>query len=143
MTQTKTTAVTPTRAEDYAGWYQAVVRAADLAEPAPVRGCMTIKPWGYGIWERIQAILDRRFKETGHRNCYFPLFIPLQYLQAEAEHVEGFAAEVAMVTAWPMSAAGCGSTRRWRSPWSSAPPPRPSSARRSRAGSGRIATCPC
>ncbi|TSD89176.1 proline--tRNA ligase [Mycobacterium sp. KBS0706] len=98
MTQTKTTAVTPTRAEDYAGWYQAVVRAADLAEPAPVRGCMTIKPWGYGIWERIQAILDRRFKETGHRNCYFPLFIPLQYLQAEAEHVEGFAAEVAMVT---------------------------------------------
>lgn len=98
MTQSKTTAVTPTRAEDYAGWYQAVVRAADLAEPAPVRGCMTIKPWGYGIWERIQAILDRRFKETGHRNCYFPLFIPLQYLQAEAEHVEGFAAEVAMVT---------------------------------------------
>src|SRR4051812_2672395 len=79
MTQSKTSAVTPTRAEDYAGWYQAVVRAADLAEPAPVRGCMTIKPWGYGIWERIQSILDRRFKETGHRNCYFPLFIPLQY----------------------------------------------------------------
>jgi hypothetical protein len=96
--KTGKTAVTPTRAEDYAGWYQAVVRAADLAEAAPVRGCMTIKPWGYGIWERIQAILDRRFKETGHRNCYFPLFIPLQYMQREAEHVEGFAAEVALVT---------------------------------------------
>jgi len=75
-----------------------VVKAADLAETSPVRGCMVIKPWGYAIWENIQRELDRRFKATGHRNAYFPLFIPMSYLQKEADHVEGFAKECAVVT---------------------------------------------
>jgi prolyl-tRNA synthetase len=79
-------------------WYQAVVREADLAEPSPVRGAMIIKPWGYGIWEEMQRDLDRRIKETGHDNCYFPLFIPLSFIAKEAEHVEGFAKEMAVVT---------------------------------------------
>lgn len=91
-------AITPTRSEDYPEWYQQVVKAADLAETSPVRGCMVIKPWGYAIWETIQRDLDRRFKETGHKNAYFPLFIPMSYLQKEAEHVEGFAKECAVVT---------------------------------------------
>jgi prolyl-tRNA synthetase len=94
----KKTAISPTRAEDYPEWYQQVVRAADLAEPSPVRGCMVIKPWGYSIWENIQRGLDEMFKATGHQNAYFPLFIPLSYLQKEAEHVEGFAKECAVVT---------------------------------------------
>ncbi len=92
------TAVTPTRADDYPGWYQAVIRAADMAENAPVRGCMTIKPWGYGIWERVRDELDQRIKDTGHDNCYFPLFIPMRFIKKEAEHVEGFAKEMAVVT---------------------------------------------
>jgi prolyl-tRNA synthetase len=92
------TAITPTRAEDYAEWYQQVVRAADLAESSAVRGCMVIKPWGYALWERIQAELDAMFKATGHRNAYFPLFIPKSFLEKEAEHVEGFAKECAIVT---------------------------------------------
>jgi prolyl-tRNA synthetase len=79
-------------------WYQAVVREADMAEPSPVRGTMIIKPWGYGVWERIQQTLDRRIKETGHDNVYFPLFIPLSFFAKEAEHVEGFAKEMAVVT---------------------------------------------
>lgn len=91
-------AITPTRSEDYPEWYQQVVKAADLAETSPVRGCMVIKPWGYAIWENIQRDLDRRFKETGHKNAYFPLFIPMSYLQKEAEHVDGFAKECAVVT---------------------------------------------
>ena len=91
-------AISPARAEDYAEWYQQVVRAAELAETSPVRGCMVIKPWGYGLWERMQAVLDRMFKETGHKNAYFPLFIPLSYLEKEAAHVEGFAKECAVVT---------------------------------------------
>jgi prolyl-tRNA synthetase len=91
-------AISPTRAEDYPEWYQQVVRAADLAETSPVRGCMVIKPHGYAIWERMQTILDRMFKETGHVNAYFPLFIPLSYLEQEAKHVEGFAKECAVVT---------------------------------------------
>jgi prolyl-tRNA synthetase len=91
-------AISPTRAEDYAQWYQQVVRAADMAEMSGVRGCMVIKPWGYGAWELMQHDMDRRFKETGHENCYFPLFIPLSYFQKEAEHVEGFAKEMAVVT---------------------------------------------
>jgi len=91
-------AISPTRAEDYPEWYQQVVRAADLAETSPVRGCMVIKPHGYAIWERMQGILDRMFKETGHVNAYFPLFIPLSYLEQEAKHVEGFAKECAVVT---------------------------------------------
>jgi prolyl-tRNA synthetase len=92
------TAITPTRAQDYAEWYQQVVRAADLAETSPVRGCMVIKPWGYAIWENVQAALDRMFKDTGHKNAYFPLFIPKSFLEKEAEHVEGFAKECAIVT---------------------------------------------
>jgi prolyl-tRNA synthetase len=92
------TAITPTREQDYPGWYQQVVRSADLAENSPVRGCMVIKPWGYGIWENMQAVLDRMFKDTGHENAYFPLFIPKSFLEKEAEHVEGFAKECAVVT---------------------------------------------
>lgn len=92
------TAVSPTRAENYNEWYQQVVRASDMAELSGVRGCMIIKPNGYGIWELMQRDLDRRFKDTGHENCYFPLFIPLSYFQKEADHVEGFAKEMAIVT---------------------------------------------
>ncbi len=92
------TAITPVRAENYPEWYQQVVRAADLAEPSPVRGCMIIKPWGYAIWEKMQAVLDGMFKATGHKNAYFPLFIPKRFLEQEAKHVEGFAKECAVVT---------------------------------------------
>ena len=92
------TAITPTRQEDYPEWYQQVIIAADLAESSPVRGCMVIKPWGYAIWENIQRELDRMFKETGHQNAYFPIFIPKSFLEKEAEHVEGFAKECAVVT---------------------------------------------
>lgn len=92
------TAISPTRSEDFPEWYQQVIRAADMAENSEVRGCMVIKPWGYGIWELIQRDLDRRFKETGHSNAYFPLLIPLSYLEKEAEHAEGFATECAVVT---------------------------------------------
>ncbi|HEU0117670.1 MAG TPA: aminoacyl--tRNA ligase-related protein, partial [Alphaproteobacteria bacterium] len=91
-------AISPTRAEDYAQWYQQVVKSADMAEMSGVRGCMVIKPWGYGAWELMQRDLDARFKATGHDNCYFPLFIPLSYFQKEADHVEGFAKEMAIVT---------------------------------------------
>lgn len=87
-----------TRAEDFPEWYQTIVREADLAELSPTRGCMIIKPWGYGIWERLQGELDRRIKESGHDNYYFPLLIPLGFLAKEAEHVEGFAKEMAVVT---------------------------------------------
>ncbi len=92
------TAITPTREENYPEWYQSVLKAADLAEHSPVRGCMVIKPWGYAIWENIQRILDGMFKATGHQNAYFPLFIPLSYLEKEAKHIEGFAKECAVVT---------------------------------------------
>ena len=91
-------AISPTRREDYPEWYQQVVRAGDLAEASPVRGCMVIKPWGYSIWENMQQILDRKFKETGHVNAYFPLLIPMSYMEKEAAHVEGFAKECAVVT---------------------------------------------
>ena len=91
-------AISPTRKEDYPEWYQQVVKAADLAENTPVRGCMVIKPWGYGIWENIRDSLDSMFKETGHKNAYFPLFIPKSFLQREAEHIDGFAKECAVVT---------------------------------------------
>ncbi len=91
-------AISPRRAEDFPEWYQQVIRAADMAESSDVRGCMVIKPWGYGIWENMQRALDAMFKATGHKNAYFPLFIPLSYLQKEAEHVEGFAKECAVVT---------------------------------------------
>ena len=91
-------AISPTRDEDYPQWYQQVITAADLAENSPVRGCMVIKPWGYALWENIQRTLDGMFKATGHQNAYFPLFIPLSFLEKEAQHVEGFAKECAVVT---------------------------------------------
>ena len=92
------TAISPTREENYAEWYQQVIRAADLAENSAVRGCMVIKPWGYTLWENMQRVLDDMFKATGHQNAYFPLFIPLSFMQKEAAHVEGFAKECAVVT---------------------------------------------
>ena len=92
------TAISPRRDQDFPEWYQQVVRAAELAEPSDVRGCMVIRPWGYGIWENMQHQLDAMFRATGHRNAYFPLFIPLSYFAKEAEHVEGFAKECAVVT---------------------------------------------
>ena len=98
MNKQKETAITPTREEDYPEWYQQVIKAADLAENSPVRGCMVIKPWGYGVWENMQRQLDDMIKDTGHENAYFPLFIPLSFLEKEAAHVEGFAKECAVVT---------------------------------------------
>ncbi|MGL4464532.1 MAG: proline--tRNA ligase [Planctomycetia bacterium] len=98
MAKSAETAIRPTRSENYPEWYQQVVRHADLAENSDVRGCMVIKPWGYALWENIQKNLDRMFKETGHVNAYFPLFIPLSFLEKEAEHVDGFAKECAVVT---------------------------------------------
>ena len=98
MSQKPKTAITPTRNENYPEWYQSVLKAADLSEHSSVRGCMVIKPWGYGVWENIQRVLDGMIKETGHQNAYFPLFIPLSYFQKEAMHVDGFAKECAVVT---------------------------------------------
>lgn len=92
------TAITPTRADNYPEWYQQVIKQADLAENSPVRGCMIIKPWGYAIWENMQRVLDDEIKATGHKNLYFPLLIPLSFMQKEAEHIEGFAKECAVVT---------------------------------------------
>jgi len=89
--------ITP-RSKDYSQWYLDVVIKADLAENSAVRGCMVIKPYGYAIWEKMQRQLDDMFKETGHMNAYFPLFIPKSYLSREADHVEGFAKECAVVT---------------------------------------------
>lgn len=102
MTQLSTkkarTAISPTREEDYPEWYQQVVRSAELAEHSAVRGCMVIRPWGYAIWEYMVKDLDSRIKQTGTRNAYFPLFVPLSHLQKEAQHVDGFAKECAVVT---------------------------------------------
>ncbi|WP_182868138.1 proline--tRNA ligase [Stieleria mannarensis] len=98
MAKAPKTAISPTRADDYPEWYQQVIKAADLAENSPVRGCMVIKPWGYQLWENMQRALDDMFKATGHQNAYFPLFIPMSFLEKEAEHVEGFAKECAVVT---------------------------------------------
>jgi prolyl-tRNA synthetase len=108
MAKPERTAITPTRAEDYPEWYQQVIKAADMAENSPVRGCMVIKPWGYAIWENIQRVLDRKFKDTGHVNAYFPLFIPKSFLEKEAAHVEGFAKECAVVTHSRLKANGKG-----------------------------------
>jgi len=109
MTQkAKKTAIKTSREENYPEWYQEVIAAADLAENSPVRGCMVIKPWGYAIWENIQKELDQRFKETGHLNAYFPLLIPLSYMEKEASHIEGFAKECAVVTHHRLKADGKG-----------------------------------
>lgn len=94
----KKTGVSPTRAENYSEWFQQVIKVADLAEHSPVRGCMILKPYGYQIWESLQQKLDAEFKATGHKNAYFPLFIPVSFLEKEAKHVEGFAKECAVVT---------------------------------------------
>lgn len=97
------------RAEDYSKWYNELVIMADLAENSGVRGCMVIKPYGYAIWEKMQAQLDKMFKDTGHENAYFPLFIPKSYLSKEASHVEGFAKECAVVTHYRLKNAEDGS----------------------------------
>jgi len=98
-----------TRAEDYSKWYNELVNRADLAEHSDVRGCMVIKPYGYAIWEKMRDILDAKFKETGHQNAYFPLFIPKSYLSKEASHIEGFAKECAVVTHYRLKNAEDGS----------------------------------
>ncbi len=97
------------RAEDYSKWYNEIVMGADMAENSGVRGCMVIKPYGYAIWEKMQAQLDKMFKETGHENAYFPIFIPKSYLSREANHVEGFAKECAVVTHYRLKNAEDGS----------------------------------
>ncbi|MEX2317954.1 MAG: proline--tRNA ligase [Pirellulales bacterium] len=111
MSKQPQTAITPTREENYPEWYQQVIKAADLAENSDVRGCMVIKPWGFAIWENIQRRLDAMFKATGHENAYFPLFIPLSFIAKEAEHVEGFAKECAIVTHHRLEADGKGGLR--------------------------------
>jgi prolyl-tRNA synthetase len=102
------TAISPKRSENYPEWYQQIIKAADLAENSPVRGCMVIKPWGYALWENMQQVLDGKFKETGHVNAYFPLLIPVSFLEKEAQHVEGFAKECAVVTHHRLKADGGG-----------------------------------
>ena len=91
------TEITP-QSEDFSRWYLDVVRRAELADYSPVKGCMVIRPYGYAMWELIQQELDRRFKQSGHVNAYFPLFIPESLIMREAEHVEGFSPELAVVT---------------------------------------------
>jgi prolyl-tRNA synthetase len=88
----------PKRSENYSEWYNQIVTKADLAEHSSVRGCMVIKPYGYAIWEKMQAALDKMFKDTGHVNAYFPLFVPKSFLEKEEGHAEGFAKECAVVT---------------------------------------------
>ena len=97
------------RAEDYSKWYNELVVKADLAENSGVRGCMVIKPYGFAIWEKMQQALDKMFKDTGHENVYFPIFIPKSYLSKEASHVEGFAKECAVVTHYRLKNAEDGS----------------------------------
>ena len=94
----------PKRSEDYSGWYNELVKKADLAENSAVRGCMVIKPYGYAIWEKMQQTLDRMFKETGHVNAYFPIFIPKSLFEAEEQNAEGFAKECAVVTHYRLKA---------------------------------------
>lgn len=108
MAKGNQTAISPTRDENYAEWYQQVIKAADMAENSPVRGCMIIKPWGCQLWENIRNGLDAMFKETGHVNACFPLFIPLSFLEKEAAHVDGFAKECAVVTHHRLEADGTG-----------------------------------
>jgi prolyl-tRNA synthetase len=118
-----------TRAQDFAAWYQAVIAEADLAEESGVRGCMVIRPWGYGIWERIQKLMDARIKAAGVENCYFPLFIPLSFFEKEADHVDGFAKEMAVVTHHRLVGDGKGKlipdpNPSSKSRWSCAPHPK-------------------
>lgn len=99
--------ITP-RSVDYSQWYIDIVLNAKLADYSPVKGCMVIRPRGYAIWERLRDELDRRFKETGHQNAYFPQLIPYSFLAKEAEHVEGFAPELALVTKGAVHRCCCG-----------------------------------
>lgn len=101
-------ALSVTRDANFSAWYQELIAEADLAEESGVRGCMVIKPWGYGIWERIQALMDAQIKLAGVENCYFPLFIPLSFFAKEADHVDGFAKEMAVVTHHRLIADGKG-----------------------------------
>ncbi|MGE0159247.1 MAG: proline--tRNA ligase, partial [Gemmatimonadales bacterium] len=87
-----------TRSEDFAEWYNEVVLRSELADYSPVKGSMVIRPWGYGIWENMQRALDAMLKDTGHENAYFPLLIPMSFIEREKDHVEGFAPELAVVT---------------------------------------------
>ncbi|MCB1562321.1 MAG: proline--tRNA ligase [Alphaproteobacteria bacterium] len=98
MSKQQKTAITPTRVDNFPEWYQQVIKAADMAENAPVRGCMIIKPYGYAVWENMQRVFDDRIKAEGVQNAYFPLLIPLEFISREAEHVDGFAKECAVVT---------------------------------------------
>lgn len=98
MAESRKNALSVTRKEDFSKWYQTLIVEAELAERTSVRGCMVIKPWGYAIWENMQSILDKKFKEFGIMNCYFPLFIPVDLFSKEAAHVSGFAKEMAVVT---------------------------------------------
>src|SRR5258708_19803570 len=97
-TETTKSAISPRREEDFPEWYQQVIRAAELAESSDVRGCMVIRPWGYGIWENMQHHLDVMFRATGHRNAYFPPFIPLSYFAKEAAHFEPSAKQFTVLT---------------------------------------------
>lgn len=108
-TAKKMSSVLPKRSEDYSAWYNELIKHADLAEHSPVRGCMVIKPYGYSIWEKMQRTLDDMFKETGHTNAYFPLFIPKSFFSKEANHVDGFAKECAVVTHYRLKNAEDGS----------------------------------
>lgn len=98
MSKPAKTAITPTREENFAEWYQQVIKAADMAENSPVRGCMTIKPYGFALWENMQRVFDSWLKDYGVQNASFPLLIPLEYISREAEHIDGFATECAVVT---------------------------------------------
>ncbi len=109
MTTSKMAKAIPSRSENYSEWYNELIKKANLAENSAVRGCMVIKPYGFAIWEKMQRALDDMFKETGHENAYFPLFIPKSYLSKEASHVEGFAKECAVVTHYRLKNAEDGS----------------------------------
>lgn len=111
MNQKSKNAISPSREENFPEWYQQVVKSADLAENSVTRGCMVIKPWGYAIWESMQRVLDEMFKDTGHVNAYFPMLIPLSFLEKEADHVEGFAKECAVVTHHRLESDGEGGLR--------------------------------
>ena len=132
MAETK--ALTP-RATDFSAWYNEVIARAELADYSPVRGCMVIRPNGYAIWEQMQRALDQMFKDTGHQNAYFPLFIPQSFLSRRRSTSRGSRPRP---RSSPTAAA-----RSWRSRWSSGPPRRPSSTRCTPSGSRATATCRC
>ncbi len=123
------------RSENFSEWYNQVIQRAELADNAPVRGCMVVRPHGWALWENIQQALDRRFKETGHVNAAFPLFIPKSFLEKEKEHVEGFSPELAVVT--------IGGGQELEEPLVVRPTSETSSGICTANGSNRTATCPC